>query len=268
EHGSKGAYESIREQARVQVQGETEKRPVHEPILPVEPGVGFCRLPEPSAADIFLDFEGDPFAGPKGLQYLFGFAYRDGERRLQYEKRWAFNAEQEKTGFEWLIDEIMRYRETDPQMHVYHFGAYEPSTLKHLMGMHATREDQVDHLLRAGALVDLHQTFKQGLRASVEEYSLKKLEVFCGFERKTPPEASRSAMRYIEHRLELGWGDQELPEEIRSVMESYNREDCCATAQLRDWLELERKDTINRGAKIDRPLEKSGEPSEKLEKKL
>src|SRR2546430_10192823 len=47
--------------------------------------------------------------------------------------------------------------------------------------------------------VDLHQAFKQGVRASVEEYSLKKIEAFYGFERKTPLEKSRSE----EHTSEL-----------------------------------------------------------------
>src|SRR5713101_5991246 len=116
----------------------------------------------------------------------------------------------------------MRRREANPKMHVYHFGAYEPTALKNLMGAHATREDEIDRMLRAGLLVDLHQAFKQSTRASVEEYSLKKLEAFCGFERKTPPEASRAAMRYVEHRLELGWGDEELPQRERETMEGYN----------------------------------------------
>src|SRR2546430_8585066 len=97
-------------------------------------------------------------------------------------------------------------------MHVYHFGAYEPGTLKRLMGMHATREDEIDRMLRAGVLVDLHQAFKQGVRASVEEYSLKKIEAFYGFERKTLLEKSRSAMRYVEHRLELGRSEEHTSE--------------------------------------------------------
>src|SRR2546425_12662565 len=88
-----------------------------------------------------------------------------------------------------------------------------------LMGMYATREDEIDRMLRAGMLVDLHQAFKQGVRASVEEYSLKKIEAFYGFQRETPLEKSRSAMRYIEHRLELGRGDDEMPEELRELME-------------------------------------------------
>ena len=44
----------------------------------------------------------------------------------------------------------------DPGMHVYHFGHYEPSALKRLMGRYATREEEIDELLRAGRFVDLY----------------------------------------------------------------------------------------------------------------
>jgi uncharacterized protein len=134
--------------------------------------------------------------------------------------------------------------------------------------MYATREDEVDRLLRAGVLVDLHQAFKQGLRASVEEYSLKKLEGFYGFERRTPLDESRAAMRYMEHRLELGWGDIELPEQVCGVMEGYNCEDCLSADGLRDWLERERRKLVEGGTDVPRPAEKSGDPSEKLQEKL
>ena len=48
-HGSREGMERVREQARVQVQGRTENRLVHEPLLPMVEGMGFCRLPEPAA---------------------------------------------------------------------------------------------------------------------------------------------------------------------------------------------------------------------------
>jgi uncharacterized protein len=267
-HGSKAGYEKVQKQARVQVEGRTEKKLKHEPILPVTEGMGFCRLPEPSVGDMFVDLEGDPFAGENGLQYLFGFAVLDVPGELKYEKRWALNREEEKRGFEWLVDQIMRRREAHPNMHVYHFGAYEPGALKRLMGMYATREDEIDRLLRAGALVDLHQAYKQGVRASVEEYSLKKVEAFYGFDRETPLEASRVAMRYVEHRLELGWMGKELPEEIRETMEGYNAEDCVSTARLREWLEGEREKLVTSGIEVRRLPEKSGDPNEKLKDKL
>src|SRR5882724_4826925 len=267
-HGSKPGLERAREQARVQVEGRTEKKLKHEPILPVAEGMGFCRLPEPSVGDMFVDLEGDPFVGENGLQYLFGFAVLDVPGELKYEKRWALNREEEKKGFEWLVDEIMRRREANPKMHVYHFGAYEPGTFKRLMGMYATREDQIDRMLRAGLMVDLHQAYKQGVRASVEEYSLKKVEEFYGFMRETPLEASRVAMRYVEHRLELGRVGEKLPDEIRETIEGYNADDCVSAARLRDWLEGERKKLVASGIEVRRLTEKSGDPSEKLKDKL
>jgi predicted RecB family nuclease len=261
-HGSREAIERVREQARVQVTGRTEKKLVHEPLLPVAEGMGFCRLPEPSADDVFVDLEGDPFVGESGLQYLFGFAFKNADGELRYEKRWALNREEEKKGFEWLVDEIMRRREANPQMHVYHFGAYEPGALKRLMGMYATREDEIDRLLRAGALVDLHQAFKQGVRASVEEYSLKKIEAFYGFERKTPLDESRAAMRYVEHRLELERNLEDMPDETRKTMEGYNSEDCFSAAALRDWLEIERQKLVEHGTIVPRFADRDEKASE------
>jgi len=42
-------------------------------LLPIAQGAGFCKLPEPSRFDMFVDLEGDPFAADGGRQYLFGF---------------------------------------------------------------------------------------------------------------------------------------------------------------------------------------------------
>jgi uncharacterized protein len=262
-YGSREGYERVREQARVQVEGRSKNRLVHE-TLPVAEGAGFCRLPEPSKKEMFVDLEGDPFAGSQGQQYLFGFSVRDAGGRLVYDKRWALNAEEEKQGFEWLVDEIVRRWKEDPGMHVYHYGANEPSAFKRLMGQYATREEEMDSMLRAGIFVDLHRIVKQAVRASVEEYSLKEMEQFYGFQRKTSLDASRAAMRYIEHHLELGWKGRKLDEEQRQAMEGYNREDCESTAELRDWLEAERKNLIARGASIPRPAAEDGAPSPEL----
>ena len=267
ERGSRDGYARVREQARVQVEGRTKEKLVHEAIMPVEAGTGLALLPEPTKEDIFLDFEGDRFVGESGLQYMTGIAFRNGDDELVYEKRWALNRKEEREAFEWLMEEIVRRREANPKMHVYHFGAYEKTALSDLSSLYATHEENVDRLLRAEALVDLHLVFKQGLRASVEEYSLKKLEAFCGYERNIPADASRKAMRIVEHGLELG-RLEEIEEETREALEGYNRDDCFATACLRDWLEGIRKGLIEEGHEIERPEEKSGDPSENLKKQL
>ena len=79
-------------------------------------------------------------------------------------------------------------------MHVYHYSPYEPSAFKRLMGRYATREDALDRLLRGGRFVDLYGVVRQGLRAGIERYSIKNLELLYGFERAVPlPEANRGA---------------------------------------------------------------------------
>src|SRR5881396_1847042 len=109
-----------------------------------------------------------------------------------------------RRGFEALIDTIMRRWDTDRNMHVYHYGVYEPGAVKRLMGRYATREAEVDRLLRAGRFVDLHAIVKQSLRASVEEYSIKRLEPLYGFERTQPLDEASAALRVIQRGLELG----------------------------------------------------------------
>jgi uncharacterized protein len=117
------------------------------------------------------------------------------DRAAGLRPRWALDRAAERTGFEATVDRIMGQWEADPNMHVYHFGAYEPGALKRLMGRHASREAQIDRLLRGGRIVDLHTIVKQALRASVEEYSIKKLEPLYDFEREQPLEgrAGRAA---------------------------------------------------------------------------
>ena len=70
-----------------------------------------------------------------------------------------------------------------PDLHVYHFAPYEPAALKRLMGRYATRENQLDALLRGGRFVDLYSVVRNGVRASVESYSIKKLEPLYDYQR-------------------------------------------------------------------------------------
>jgi uncharacterized protein len=261
EYGVPEGYVRVREQARVQVAGIDQQKPIHELLAP-DAERGLARLPEPSPGDIFFDLEGDPFVSSGGREYLFGFLAGDGQE-LIYSPQWALNPTDEKQVFESFVDQVMARWKADPKMHVYHFGSYEPSALKRLMGRYATREEEIDQMLRAGLLVDLHAIYKQSVRASVEEYSLKKAEVLHGFERTTPLEESRRAMRFVEHALELGQVPM-IPEPVRNTIEGYNADDCLSTRSLREWLEAKRTEQESAGHKIPRPTPSEGEAPEKV----
>ncbi|RYE39409.1 MAG: recombinase RecB, partial [Sphingobacteriales bacterium] len=150
-----------------------------------------------------------------------------------------------------------------PGLHIYHYTAYEPSALKRLMGKYATREDEIDRLLRASIFIDLHSVTKQSLRAGVEKYSLKDLEVFHGFERELPLKEASVRLREMERILEAN-PSSEIPEEISTTIEQYNKEDCLSTRSLRDWLEKLREQLIQSGQEIKRPPIQTGDASEAL----
>ena len=100
------------------------------------------------------------------------------------------------------MDLIVSAWQAHDGMHVYHYAPYEPSAFKRLMGRHATREQELDRLLRAGRFVDLYGVVRQGLRAGVERYSIKNLEPFYGFERDVPLRDASRALRAMEQALE------------------------------------------------------------------
>ncbi len=95
-----------------------------------------------------------------------------------------------------------------PDLHIYHYAPYEPTALKRLMGRYGTREDEVDDLLRRGVLVDLLRVVRQSLRASVESYSIKRMEVFYGFAREIDLRDAGSSIVAFEQWLELGEGER------------------------------------------------------------
>ena len=258
EYGSTEAYVRVREQARVQVAGRNSGKPEYE-LLEIIDERGLSRIPQPSPGDVFFDLEGDPFVGLGGREYLFGYVTGDTTGKAVYYKKWAINAEEEKWTFEWFVDSVMARWAEYPGMHIYHFTAYEPSALKRLMGRYATREDEIDRILRARLLVDLHPILKQAIRASVEEYSLKALEVFHAFERAVPLEDARQAMRQFEHSLELG-RPIDLDADERKAIETYNADDCLSTKSLRDWFEREREGLEKMGRTIARPVVSDGAP--------
>ena len=148
ERGAVQSFEKIREQARIQVDGRTQGAVIFE-ALPQIAGFGLSRLPEPSPGDIFFDFEGDPFVGEGGLEFLFGYLYADDEGKLRYTGDWASTRQEERAAFERFMDFVIERLKAHPGLHIYHFAPYEPAAIKRLMGRYATRENDVDNLLRA-----------------------------------------------------------------------------------------------------------------------
>lgn len=262
QRGAPASFERVKAQAAIQVAARYSGDNEFE-FLDVVPEFGLAALPEPSEGDVFFDIESDAFVGEQGLEYLFGYSYVDGIGAMQYEQDWAFDREREKTCFERFIDFATTRRTEFPNMHIYHFGGYESGALKRLMGRYATREDEVDNLLRGKVLIDLLTVTKHAIRASVESYSLKKLEPFCGYQRKTSLSDANIALTKVTAGLELD-DIPSIDEETKAIVASYNADDCFATSSLRNWLEELRSARVADGQDIPRPEPGQDGPSEEL----
>ena len=263
--GSPQSFEKAREQAAIQVEGRRTGQCKYT-LLNVVPEFGLAAIPEPSEGDVFFDIEGDSFVGEHGLEYLFGYSYVNETGENAYIADWAFDRDSEKLIFERFIDFVTARRQTYPDMHIFHFGGYEPGALKRLMGRYATREDEVDNLLRGIVLVDLLSVTRNALRASVESYSLKSLEPFFGFTRATNLRDANIALTKVSAGLELN-DVPSIDEETKQTVAAYNKDDCLATAGLRDWLETLRSELIAAGTEVPRPAPGQDGPSEELDER-
>jgi len=245
----------IHNQAHVQVEGRRQGHLVYELLEPKEPNTGLAALPAPSAGDIFLDLEGDPFAFQTGLEYLIGIltAPEQADKEPSYQSVWSFDLTDEKEAFRKFIAHVMQRWQEHPGMHVYHYAAYEPTQIKRMAGQHGICIDEVDQLLRARVFVDLYRVVRQGIRASVESYSIKKIEQLYDFKRAVPARDSVLAIQTLVGALALG-NPRDVPANILQSIESYNRDDCLSAWQLRAWLEDRRRELeAETGKALPRP---------------
>jgi predicted RecB family nuclease len=249
-------------QAKVQWQGRVQDKLLHE-LLPIERGRGLNRLPEPSDGDIYFDIEGDAFFPDGGLEYVFGYAYKENGNYV-YKRVWSIDRNEERKAFGQFMQFVLERWKRYPKMYIYHFAPYEPSAVKRLARVHAIFEKEVDDLLRAERFVDLHAVFKEALLASVERYSLKELEKFTKYVRKVVLHDASVARKAVEVALESGEFRSLAAETIRTV-EDYNEDDCLATEALHRWLEALRAELISGGKEFQRPELLTGEASENIQ---
>ena len=268
-------------QARLQVASEEEGHVCYEILDPERNAAGapvanrgLLALPKPSAGDLFFDIEGARYYSEDGrefgLQYLFGIvdtADTGPSGAPRYTQIWSFDRAGERRAFEKLIDFITERRARNPRLHVYHYNHYEPTEVDHLtelhetrqeavgrlMGRFATHEDDVDDLFRLGVFVDLYRVVRQGVRAGVESYSLKRLEPLCGYARQVELREATASLIAFEAALDDGTAHD--ARDRQRVVAGYNEDDCRATLALRDWLEERRAELSRRlGEPLPRPV--------------
>jgi uncharacterized protein len=227
--------DSLTAQARLQLAPKVDGKPAYEVGDP-QP---LMLLPEPDKGDLFFDFEGDPLWSADGqqwgLEYLFGVL----DSTDDFQPLWAHDRPDERKALVDFLEMVRKRRKRYPNMHIYHYAAYEKTALLRLAGRYGVGENQVDDLLRNGVLVDLFPLVRKSIRVGTENYSLKSLEpLYMGAELRTGDvtTATDSITQYARYCHLRDEGRDDDAAVLLKEIEDYNRYDCRSTRKLRDWL--------------------------------
>jgi predicted RecB family nuclease len=222
-------------QARLQVAERVSGKPPYEVIAPQPLMV----LPDADKGDLFFDFEGDPLwtvdGRNWGLEYLWGVLTVTDE----FHPFWAHDRAGERQALVDFLAMVRKRLKRYPGMHIYHYAAYEKSTLLRLAGRYGVGEKDVDDMLRNGTLVDLYPLVRKSIRVGTPNYSIKSLEpLYMGNELRSGEvtTATDSITQYARFCALRDGGDPDEAANVLKEIEDYNRYDCRSTRRLRDWL--------------------------------
>ncbi len=198
-------------------------------------------LPATDDGDLFFDFEGDPLWTADGvdwgLEYLFGVLERNGT----FHPLWAHDRGGERAALVKFLAMVRKRRKRYPNMHIYHYAAYEKTALLRLAARHGVGEDEVDDLLRSEVLVNLYPIVRKAILVGTESYGLKALEpLYMGDELRVGDvtTAADSITQYARYCALRDAGRDEDAVGVLKEIEDYNHYDCTSTRKLRDWLML------------------------------
>ena len=271
---SNATFKTLSLQARLQLESRGLDKPKYQLInfgkTAEEKRAGLVRLPPESKHDVFFDMEGYPHVAG-GLEYLFGAIAFDSGNEV-FHDWWAHDRAEEKAAFEQFIDWLFDRWNTDREMHVYHYGAYEVSAMRRLASRHATREEKLDILLRANTFVDLYSIIRQSLIIGAESYSIKKVEQLYMDKREGDVSKATDSIVFYENWLENSDGSDWQSSSLLAEIRHYNMVDCQSTALLTEWLRGRQSEATIEFIAIpenaDRPAVRPLTPNEELAERI
>ena len=124
-------------------------------------------------------------------------------------------------------------------MHIYHYGSYEITAVRRLMGRHGIKEYEVDTLLRNEVFIDLYNVVRNGVLIGEPSYSIKNVERIYRKKRDKEVVSGGDSIvvyeKWRSHADGLTWETSEILKAIRD----YNIDDCNSTQELAEWLRLQ-----------------------------
>ncbi|MDO5504652.1 MAG: TM0106 family RecB-like putative nuclease, partial [Actinomycetia bacterium] len=150
---------------------------------------------------------------------------------------WAHDRAQEKQALIDFVAYVTQRRQQWPDLHIYHYAAYETAALTRLAARHGVCEDEIDQFLREGLFVDLYAVVRAAVRVSDRSYSLKKLEpLYMAARDAEVTNAADSIVVYHEFIAARDAGRVEEAQRLLNDITAYNTDDCVSTMLLTRWL--------------------------------
>jgi predicted RecB family nuclease len=177
-----------------------------------------------SPIELYFDIEAEPGLN---LAFLHGVLVVDRQQQTErFHPLLAERPEDEAIAWQQFLDLVHTY----PTAPIFHFCAYETQTIERLAQLYHTPAYVVKPLL--ARCIDLHKWVTHGVILPIENYTLKLIARWMGFEwRDTEANGAQAICWYSEW---LKTGDRQL---LESIM-IYNEDDCRATWQVKDWLSV------------------------------
>ena len=192
------------------------------PILKAASAPSVLKILPTASREIYFDIEAEP---ERNLDYLLGALIIDYEQGTEtFYPLVAESPEEEKEIWQHFLDLVKR----DPDAPIFHYSKYEAETIRRLSALYQTSKQEEQLLIKR--LVDLHDIVTKFFILPTENYSLKKIAQWLGFQWREEGVSGEEC---------VCWYDQWLKTRDRAFLDPiirYNEDDCRATYRLKTWL--------------------------------
>jgi predicted RecB family nuclease len=173
--------------------------------------------------EIHYDIEDDPM---NECVYMHGFWIIENGAEPYYHSIVATRGKTEKE----IAQELWKFFAENRSVPIYHYSGHEKTTCKKLMEKYALDSAVFDDVFgKNGSAIDLYDWIVANSDWPLTSYGLKAICKYTGFSWSAEDAGGANSISWYDEYMQ---GDDSMMDKILT----YNKEDCMATAHLKQWL--------------------------------